>query len=228
MKANRLHHIAATIALCLLMVSMLPAQQESPAKLSNWEFGLETVRLDFNKARVLNARYTDRVQALAGVYARKFFRRTGFRFGLQMGRHHHSTLAGMVVNSLYVESNSGFTAGIYAGGHVQILPRRSWLLGIADLSLQHFQGYSEFFMEVEPLYRKYVSGMDEITLRLGLSARLPIGKHLTIGTEWTMANGLRNQWLDSVYDIPNEPSRSSYMSLITLEPMGNLMVAIRL
>lgn len=210
------------------LIGMASAQALQPAKLHPWEIGLEPIRFDLSYRHWGYGRYMNILQPLPGFYVRRYFDRIGVRLGVQAGNHRNDG-RGTLCDDCGTMQVSGRSLGLYAGYSYQISKKLSWLQCIADMSWQIYRGrgvYSNHAWGPDHMFSAYK--VDEFILRVGLNPRFPITKRLSIGTELTIGKGfrmIRDRWRDLA-----EGTSGSYWTPQStgFEPMGNIMIAVRL
>lgn len=233
--AKRFRDCTLALAATCLLVTVIhgPAFSQSsnistePPQPRKWEVGVEGLRLDLGYRRWTNTRYMNTVQPMPGLYLRRYLGQWGLRVGAQWGRHYNENDPSNCSDCGYQEIR-GTSLGLYAGGSYRVLPRQEWLHAVADISWQMFLGQGE--------YINFAWGhqhglqdfhFQEAMLRLGVNLRLPIGEHLSLGTEWTIGSGIRSLSVGTEFITEQNESHYHKVGTPLLEPAGNLILAVR-
>lgn len=231
-KARR--RITVCVALLLLWIAthvpafgqstMLNSETPPPRK---WELGVEGLRLDAGFPWLGTISHLSPVQPLAGFYLRRYMDRIGLRLGVQFANKSTDPTK-IDCNDCGTENSWGTSMGMYTGASYLLAPRKAWLHAIGDLSWNSYVGNLEHWNRAwgHNHFKSHFL-IHDLMVRLGLNFRFPITQHLSVGSEWTLGNGLRFHREDREDFVKHQSQRIQKISSMTFIPAGNLVLAVR-
>ncbi|MFN8394106.1 MAG: hypothetical protein U0176_05465 [Bacteroidia bacterium] len=215
------------LAMLLFCTNALAQTVEDAAAL-RWEAGIEAIRLDLGYKWWGQARYMNLVQPMSGIYVRRYFDRLGFRVGTQFAKHFDAGPRGVCYDCGQVETH-GYSLGMYSGVSYQLTKRVGWLHAIGDLSWQMYRGKGEYQNYAWGWTHQFIDyRTQEVMLRIGLNLRVPVTKHLFIGSEMLLCNGVRAVRDQREDLVEGGTSIHRFVFAPIFEPLTNLMLGVKL